>query len=188
MKMYENQMTKTPLNILYDPRNMDTIYYIKGSELTPLHMNMDKPQNAGYVHMSEAEIKYYNAENLRISREGKKINRELNVIGGLQVQQIIAEAYTPTKPSTKNMRETRHEEKTKVAQENYSIADRLEPTDSTSTSVPQITEGSSEGDAAANVSVNTEAVVVEDDMDDEIDENAFLQSAIAGSKRVTEYE
>ena len=166
-------------------------------------MNKDKPQNAGYFHMSEAEVEYYNKENNRISREGKEINRELNVIGGIQVNQIISSALTPTKPSTKNMSETRKEEKTKVAQEFYSLHDRIMPPEEDS---QQDSNSEAVTDDAADTTNDTrgkddakelpedindhvieESLIktedTDDDIQDSLNEDDFLQSAIEGATR-----
>lgn len=123
--MYESQNKSKRIDILYDPRCMDYIYRVHNGKLIALPMNMNKPENNGFKGLSEQEVEYYNKLDLQLRKQENKENAEIDSQTRLLAQQAIEEAYKPTRPSKKNLRENRHYEKGRIAQDNYSLADKL---------------------------------------------------------------
>lgn len=124
-QMYEQQGKKAYIEIKYDPRSMNEIYVVRNGKLIVLTMSKDKPENNGFFDLSERGVQDLNVKNLILLRESKQYNEQIDADARLYAQTAIADAHTDILPSAKNLRQNRREEKTGVAKENYSIADKL---------------------------------------------------------------
>lgn len=123
--MYENQSKKTYIDIRYDPRLMNNIYVIRGGRMIVLEMSHNKPENNGFFNLSEQEVKELNDKHNKIIREGRKYNRTVDADTRVFAQTAIRNSYKDTLPSATKIRENRKAEKSKAAQQNYSIGERL---------------------------------------------------------------
>lgn len=124
-QMYNNGNRKTYIDIHYDPRSMNAIYYVSNNSLICMSMTADKRENVGFFDMSEQEIERINAERRKIRREEDKYNEILRADTALLMSKSLEANQTKYKPTKDNMREERHAEKTKIAQESYDLQSRL---------------------------------------------------------------
>ena len=123
--MYINQEKRTPVEIKYDPRNMNNIYYVNKSKLVVFKMNARKQENKGYANLTEQEMIKLNAQRAALDKEEKNYNNLLYADGRSNIKAIINESYTDILPTDKDMRENRKIEKSAIAQSEYDIASRI---------------------------------------------------------------
>jgi len=139
-QMYQQQGRKASIDIKYDPRLMDDIYLVRNGKLIVLAMSRDKPENKGFFGLSEQGIVDLNKMHRAIVQESKLHNDQVDADTRLYAKTAIADAHTDLLPSSTDLRKNRKEEKVTVAQENYSLADKLGIKKNATESTPMVTE------------------------------------------------
>ena len=131
-QMYENQNRKTYIDIYYDPRCMNTIYYLANNKLLGMNMSSDKKENKGFFDLSEQEIERINLDIRKLRRKEQKYNENLRADTALLMAKSLEANESKYQPTNKNMITERHIEKSKIAQEVYDIQSRIYETETTS--------------------------------------------------------
>lgn len=127
--MYSNQNQKSNLDIYYDPRNMNSIYYLSSDTLKKLDMSKDKLENKGYFNKSEQEIMMLLKQENNIRKDEKDYNIKLGTDTAYKISEMMKAKITAYAPVATDMRENRHKEKHEVDKTLYDIQSRFEGDD-----------------------------------------------------------
>lgn len=125
VEMYVNQSKRTSIDVKYDPRNMNNLYWINNSQFITFKLNPRKKENIGYENLTEQEIIEFKKKRAELDKKEDDFNNLLYADARSNMKAVVNESYTETLPSDKDMRLARKDEKSAVAQSEYDIASRL---------------------------------------------------------------
>lgn len=125
VEMYVNQSKRISIDVKYDPRNMNNLYWINNSQFITFKLNPKKQENIGYENLTEQEMIEFKKKRAELDKQEDKFNNILFADARSNMKAVVNESYTDTLPSDKDMRSARKEEKGAIAQSEYDIASRL---------------------------------------------------------------
>lgn len=129
-RMYNAGRKRVPVDIKYDPRSIDNIFYVNDkSEYVAASLNINKEAMASFKGMTFHQYEQYIKKSKAMSDEMHEHNLDVNISLNRVTNTIVESATSLTPPATKtkttNMREAREQEKHRVNHENK-ISKRLD--------------------------------------------------------------
>ena len=112
------------MDVLLDPRDISSIYYLRENRLVQAVLMAGKSRNNGKQSLTMEELQLLNQAEKELKREGEQNNETLQARQAYETMRLIGSVPAPRYSSVTNMSGARQEEKTRIQYQN-SIVQRL---------------------------------------------------------------
>ena len=117
-EMYDCENKRKSFSILWDPRSMKKIYYMRENKLLSIPLNPNLSYQLDFGEMSHAEYTQYKKRRSQLKIAGRYHNENVEAFRYLNNESVVDSAKKDTLSDTSNIQKARREEKHRMRQQN----------------------------------------------------------------------